>query len=106
MQVTQILGFIGTGIAVVAYAPQIYHLIKRACAQGVSIQTYGLWFVSSILLLIHAVAIRSSVFVFIQIVNVISTAVIFSYSYSLGKKECRCNAVSNKRFFNSNLSVK
>lgn len=86
MQFTQILGFIGSGLVIVAYVPQISHLINKACSQGISMRAYALWLASSALLLTHAIAIGSTVFILLQSLHLVATATIFAYSYkSLGK---------------------
>jgi uncharacterized protein with PQ loop repeat len=59
----QVLGFLGIVIAVVAYVPQIAHLLTEKCSAGLSLQTYYLWIISSVLLLINAIAIHSAVFI-------------------------------------------
>lgn len=63
------LGFLGTGIIAAAYIPQIHHLVKEHYSAGISINAYALWWVASILFLIHAAMIRDLVFVLLQIVN-------------------------------------
>jgi uncharacterized protein with PQ loop repeat len=69
-------GFIGTTLVVIAYAPQIHHLIKEHCSAGISIVAYSLWFSASFLFLIHASMIRDVVFILVQVVNLIATCII------------------------------
>jgi uncharacterized protein with PQ loop repeat len=69
MTLFQLLGFLGTGVVAAAYIPQIHHLVKEHCSAGISMNAYALWWVASILFLIHAAMIRDVVFVFAQIVN-------------------------------------
>jgi uncharacterized protein with PQ loop repeat len=76
MPLSQILGFLGTGIVAAAYIPQIHHLVKEHCSAGISVHAYGLWCVASIFFLIHATMIRDVVFVFVQIVNLVATLAI------------------------------
>src|SRR2546425_10421582 len=57
MNLPQILGFVGTGLVALAYIPQIYHLINEHCSAGISIKAYALWFLASVLFLIHAAMI-------------------------------------------------
>jgi uncharacterized protein with PQ loop repeat len=72
MALSQLLGFLGTGIVAAAYIPQIHHLVKEHCSAGISMNAYTLWCVASILFLIHAAMIRDVVFVFVQIVNLMA----------------------------------
>ena len=68
MTPSQILGFVGTGLVVTGYVPQIVHLIKERCTAGISIPAFSLWCAASLLFLIHAVEIRDIVFVGVQTV--------------------------------------
>jgi uncharacterized protein with PQ loop repeat len=78
MSVSQLLGFLGTGIVAAAYIPQIHHLVKEHCSAGISIYAYGLWCVASILFLVHAAMIRDVVFIVVQVINLIATlAIVF-----------------------------
>ena len=63
MTTTQILGFVGTGLVIVGYIPQIVHLIKERCTAGISISAFSLWCTASLLFLIHAAMIGDAVFV-------------------------------------------
>ena len=62
-EVTQWIGLIGTALIMIAYLPQIHHLIIERCSGGISIKAYGLWLVAGLLMLVHAVAIEDPVFV-------------------------------------------
>jgi uncharacterized protein with PQ loop repeat len=73
---TQILGFVGTGLVIVGYIPQIVHLVKERCTAGMSITAFSLWCAASLLFLIHAAGIRDAVFVGVQTVNVAAGSVI------------------------------
>jgi uncharacterized protein with PQ loop repeat len=72
IDLSQMLGFLGTGIVAAAYIPQIHHLVREHCSAGISINAYALWCVASILFLIHAAMIRDVVFVFVQTVNLMA----------------------------------
>jgi uncharacterized protein with PQ loop repeat len=52
MTATQILGFLGTGLVIVGYVPQIVHLVKERCTAGISISAFSLWCAASLLFLI------------------------------------------------------
>jgi uncharacterized protein with PQ loop repeat len=80
MNVPTILGLIGAIIAGIAYLPQITHLIKEHCSAGISQNAFLLWFVASVLITTNAVYIRSGVFIFLGVVQIVSTLLIFIFS--------------------------
>lgn len=51
MQLGQMIGWVGTALVVIAYLPQIYHLLVQKCAWGISILTWVIWLAGSVLLL-------------------------------------------------------
>ena len=76
MTTTQILGFVGTGLVIVGYIPQVVHLIKERCTAGISVAAFSLWCAASLLFLIHAAVIRDAVFVGVQTVNLVAGGLI------------------------------
>lgn len=76
MTTSQILGFVGTGLVIGGYIPQIVHLIKERCTAGISIPAFSLWWAASLLFLIHAAMIRDAVFVGVQMVNLVAGGLI------------------------------
>src|SRR5438876_11476535 len=84
----QVLGFIGVVMAVVAYLPQIAHVIKERCSAGLSLQTYYLWLISSCLLLINAIIISSAVFIIFQICNLVAISLIIMYGRKYQGMRC------------------
>jgi uncharacterized protein with PQ loop repeat len=82
----QILGFIGSGLVILAYVPQIRHLIKERCSAGISRYAYVLWLTAAVLLLIHAVMINDTVFITLQAISVLATGLIlfFAEKYRYG----------------------
>ena len=89
VNLSQILGFIGTGLVVVAYVPQIHHLLKEHCSAGISIRAYALWFSASLLFLVHAIMIRDVVFISVQVGNVIAICIIWFLARRYEKDMCR-----------------
>ena len=49
------LGYLGTALVIIAYVPQIRHLMKMHCGDGISIAAYALWTVSSAFLCVYAI---------------------------------------------------
>ncbi len=47
----------------VAYFPQIFHLVAMRCSAGISLRAYAIWTVASLLLAIHAIGITAPVFI-------------------------------------------
>jgi len=80
---TNWVGFLGTALVIVAYMPQIAHLLKKQCAAGISLKAYALWLASSFLLLGHAFNLNDPVFIALQSyqVGATMTIVIFTYKY-------------------------
>lgn len=76
---SQVVGFLGTALAIAAYFPQIAHLVKEHCSAGVSQYAYSLWFLASLLLFIHAFVIGDKVFTLLMGFNTIAHAVILVY---------------------------
>jgi uncharacterized protein with PQ loop repeat len=70
------LGYAGTGLVIVAYLPQITHLVREHCSAGVSSGAYLLWGVAAMLLLSYAIAKGDPVFTALQIYQVVATVAI------------------------------
>ena len=97
MRLSQIMGFSGTGIVAVAYIPQIRHLIKEHCSAGISIRAYGLWFLASVLFLVHAWMIKDIVFTFVQVVNCAAISAIVIYCKRFENQMCLTHLKSLKQ---------
>ncbi len=80
---TNWIGFVGTIIVVVAYMPQIIHLVKAQCSAGISLRAYNLWLLSSFLLLGHAFNLNDAVFIALQSyqLGATMTIVVFARKY-------------------------
>lgn len=81
MELTQILGFVGTFIIAAAYIPQIYHLIRNHCAYGLSISAWTLWLLATILVVPQALAVGDKVFVVLLGIHIIAISFILIFSY-------------------------
>lgn len=89
MNLSQLLGFLGTGLVIVAYVPQIHHVIKEHCSAGISVRAYSLWFFASVLFLMHAVMIKDLVFIVVQIANLVAIFIIVVCIKRYEKQMCR-----------------
>jgi uncharacterized protein with PQ loop repeat len=74
--VDKIAGFIGTGLVIFGYFPQIYHLIKEHCSAGLSMRAFVIWTAASSLFLIHAISIGDIIFQIVQGISLICSLVI------------------------------
>jgi uncharacterized protein with PQ loop repeat len=88
MALSQVVGFLGTGIVAAAYIPQIHHLVKEHCSAGISTNAYALWFVASIFFLVHAVMIRDVVFIILQVINLMAILAILMFVRKYGHQMC------------------
>ncbi len=68
------VGFIGMGLVVVPYVPQIVHLVRARCAAGVSLGAYLVWSVSASLLLVYAITTGDPVFIALQAYQLLALA--------------------------------
>jgi hypothetical protein len=82
------LGYAGTGIVIVAYFPQITHLLREHCSAGVSSGAYLLWSVAALLLLSYAIAKGDRVFTALQVYQVAATGTIFLFSRHYRESLC------------------
>ena len=70
------IGYIGTGIVIGAYAPQIWHLWTEHCSAGISERAYAIWALASALFLGHSIIISDAVLMVTQLVNIVALAII------------------------------
>ena len=70
------IGYVGTGLVIGAYAPQISHLWTEHCSAGISERAYALWVLASALFLGHSIIIGDTVFMVTQLVNLVALAII------------------------------
>ena len=73
------LGFAGMTLCILAYLPQIIHLIKEKCSWGLSESAYIIWAIASMLLLSYAICARDTVFIALQSYQLGSTVLIIFF---------------------------
>ena len=88
MTVSQIVGFVATGLVIVGYVPQIHHLIKERCTAGLSTPAFVAWSLASLLFLIHAALIRDVVFIGVQVVNLVAGGIIVAFCKTYNGQVC------------------
>ena len=73
------LAFAAITLSVLAYLPQVTHLIKEHCSAGRSPKAYCMWVVSAVLLLTYSIAKKDPVFISLQGYQAGAGALIFYY---------------------------
>jgi uncharacterized protein with PQ loop repeat len=85
---THWLGIIGTGLAIIAYVPQITHLIMMRCGEGISLAAYALWLSASSLLCVYAVIAEEPVFIALQGSHAVACAIILFFGVRYRTSRC------------------
>ena len=80
MTTTEIAGFVGAGLAGVAYVPQISRLRRTRCSAGISQPAFGIWLLASLLTTARAIAIDAGVFILLGGTQIAATALIMLYA--------------------------
>ena len=83
-----ILGSIGAAIILLAYVPQIFHMISKKCSAGVSIRAWGIWLLGSALMLLHAINLQDIIFLCAQITNVVAIVIIIVLARKYSRSAC------------------
>jgi uncharacterized protein with PQ loop repeat len=68
----KMIGWIGTVLVIIAYYPQIQHLLVERCAWGISIFTWLIWLVASALLLIYCITQKEMLMSIVQAISIIA----------------------------------
>jgi uncharacterized protein with PQ loop repeat len=87
-----VIGYMGTGFVVGAYAPQISHLWTEHCSAGISEGAYVLWALASALFLGHSIVIGDTVFMVTQLVNLVALAIILVLARRFRDQICAAHA--------------
>jgi uncharacterized protein with PQ loop repeat len=87
-----VIGYIGTGLVIGAYAPQIWHLWTEQCSAGISERAYVLWALASALFLGHSIMIGDAVFMVTQLVNMVDMAIILVLARRFRSQICAVHA--------------
>ena len=87
-----IIGYIGVGLVIGAYAPQISHLWTEHCSAGISERAYAIWALASALFLSHSIMIGDAVFMVTQLVNMVALAIILVLARRFRNQICAVHA--------------
>jgi lipid-A-disaccharide synthase-like uncharacterized protein len=71
------IGFVGTGLVIAAYVPQLAHLVRARCASGVSLGAYLAWSLSAAFLLTYALSTADRVFIALQAYQLLALTTIY-----------------------------
>ena len=82
------LGILGTALVVVAYVPQMTHLMKMRCGDGVSLWAYLLWCSASSLLCVYAIIAEEPIFIALQGYHAVACGVILFFGIRYRNSRC------------------
>jgi uncharacterized protein with PQ loop repeat len=92
MNLTQIIGLFGAILSGIAYLPQIVHLVRERCSVGISRKVYLLWLVAALAILVNAISIKSLIFIFLTIIQIVSNMTIIFFANKYKKGVCSYHA--------------
>ena len=82
------LGIFGTALVIISYVPQIKHLFKMHCGEGVSLVANALWAAASSLLCVYAAVGSEWVFTVLQGYHALACAVILTLGAKYRNSRC------------------
>jgi lipid-A-disaccharide synthase-like uncharacterized protein len=89
----ELLGVAGISIGIVAYVPQVIHLAREHCSDGVSGRAWAMWLASSLLIGALALHRHDPVFIALQASSLTSTAVILFLAHRYRGMVCAAHAL-------------
>ncbi len=81
-------GYAGTALVMIAYVPQIFHLVAMRCSAGISLRAHAIWTVGSLLLVIHAIGITAPVFIALTGYQFVATLTIAWLAWIFKDRRC------------------
>jgi uncharacterized protein with PQ loop repeat len=82
------LGLAGTALCVLGYLPQISHLIRERCSEGLSCGTYCTWGSAAVLLLLYAIGRGDPIFLALQRYSLAATGLIYYFARKYSVQPC------------------
>lgn len=82
------IGYVGTGLVIGAYVPQIRHLWIERCSAGISARAYALWVLASAVFFAHSLVIGDAVFMVTQLVNMVALTIIIVLARRFRSQVC------------------
>jgi len=89
------LGYLGTALVIIAYVPQIRHLMKMHCGDGISIAAYALWTVSSAFLCVYAIFAKEHIFIALQGYHAVACGLILLFGVKYRNSRCPMHRKAN-----------
>ena len=86
--VQQWAGIAGTALVMIAYLPQILHLVMMKCSGALSLKAYVMWGLASALLLIHAFGIKAQIFIVLTASQLAATLLITYLGWIYRGRRC------------------
>ncbi len=85
--IIEVGALIGGGIGILAYWPQIRHLIKVKNSTGISLFAWYTWFLSNLVLLAYSIYIKDIVFTVLEVLFVFLclSIIVLTYKYRIKK---------------------
>jgi len=77
---------IGGVIAITAYLPQFYHLVRVKDSTGISLVAWYAWFFANILLLSYAIAIINVPYIVVESLAVLANLLMIILAYQYRRK--------------------
>jgi lipid-A-disaccharide synthase-like uncharacterized protein len=90
--VFELLGIAGISIGVLGYVPQVIHLAREHCSEGVSARAWAMWLTSSLLIGALALHRHDPVFIGLQASSLTSAAVIVFLTHRYRGMTCEAHA--------------
>ncbi|MGH7196022.1 MAG: PQ-loop domain-containing transporter [Candidatus Saccharimonadales bacterium] len=81
-------------MSIIAYLPQIIHLVKERCSAGISRTAFGMWVISSALVTFHAVVIFDYVFIVLGAIQIITSLIIYVFGKMYQNGVCAWHALA------------
>src|SRR6266542_3365732 len=83
-----IISYLGTGLIIIGYSPQIFHLIKEKCTAGLSREAFIIWSVASSCFFIHSCILKDLIFEIVQSISLFSSLIIVLYCFKYKNLYC------------------
>jgi hypothetical protein len=87
------VAFLGTILVAVAYIPQIFHLLVKHCAYGISIRAWLMWLIATALIYPHTLAAKDTVFISLMSVQLVAISFVLVFSYFHQGKVCKVHKI-------------
>ena len=92
MNLFEVLGILGIAISLLAYVPQVIHLVREHCSDGVSGRAWAMWLTSGLLIGALALHRGDPVFILLQVSSLSSAAAIVFLTHRYRGMVCEAHA--------------